>query len=199
MTEEWRSVPGLDPAYQVSNLGRFRALPRTCPQKGGGTRYLPAQMLAVQFNRYCTVQARGKSYSLHKLVLLAFVGAPQPGQVCRHLDGSPQNNRLDNLAWGTPHENQMDRFDHDTACKGSENYRAILTEDDVRKIMALRHLRSPKTTAEAVGCDVSLVKHVVYGQSWNWLTGLPRNRRRSQKSTRPATKSKVETFFEQQN
>jgi hypothetical protein len=45
--------------------------------------------------------------------LLAFVGAPGPGQtVTRHLNGDPADNRLANLAWGTPRENGRDTVRH---------------------------------------------------------------------------------------
>ena len=33
----------------------------------------------------------------------------EPNIVCRHLDGNPSNNHIDNLALGTQHENAMDR------------------------------------------------------------------------------------------
>jgi hypothetical protein len=35
--------------------------------------------------------------------------------VCRHLDGNPINNRLENLRWGTHKENKADAIKHGTA------------------------------------------------------------------------------------
>ena len=54
----------------------------------------------------------GKPFTryVHRLVLEAFVGPCSDGKQCRHLDSDPRNNRLDNLCWGTPAENQADRF-----------------------------------------------------------------------------------------
>jgi hypothetical protein len=52
---------------------------------------------------------------------------------CRHLDGNRSNNRLDNLAWGTPLENGADKARHGTA-KGERNGRAKLTAAKVRRI-----------------------------------------------------------------
>jgi len=45
---------------------------------------------------------------------MAFRGLPKPGEVCRHLNGNPHDNRLDNLSWGTPSENMLDKARHGT-------------------------------------------------------------------------------------
>lgn len=50
-----------------------------------------------------------KHLKLHRLVLKAFAGDPQPGQEARHRDDDPYNNRLDNLVWGTRSENMRDQ------------------------------------------------------------------------------------------
>jgi hypothetical protein len=55
---------------------------------------------------------------VHALILEAFVGPCPPGLECRHLDGNPANNRLDNLIWGTRIENQDDRRRHGIIGKG---------------------------------------------------------------------------------
>jgi HNH endonuclease len=49
---------------------------------------------------------------VHRLVLEAFVGPCPTGLECRHLDGDPSNNRLDNLRWGTRLENVADTIRH---------------------------------------------------------------------------------------
>lgn len=52
----------------------------------------------------------GRAYSkvVHRLVLEAFVGPCPPGMEGCHNDGHKQNNRLGNLRWDTPRENQLD-------------------------------------------------------------------------------------------
>jgi hypothetical protein len=49
-----------------------------------------------------------KTFSVHRLVLLAFSGHCPPGKEGLHWDDDPTNNRLENLRWGTPGENQQD-------------------------------------------------------------------------------------------
>lgn len=75
---------------------------------------------------------------VHRLVLLAFVGPPPEGMVCRHFpDGSRANCRLDNLQWGTWKENSNDRIAHGTECKGEDNPTAKLTDAQVVQIRDL--------------------------------------------------------------
>ena len=94
---------------------------------------------------------------VHRLVLEAFVGPCPDGMECRHLDGNPGNNRLDNLAWGTRAENQQDAIRHGAAycvrpeniermhtlirkyppVKGEKHHRAKLTDEQVEIIRAV--------------------------------------------------------------
>jgi predicted XRE-type DNA-binding protein len=44
--------------------------------------------------------------------LETFIGTCPSGMECRHLDGNPRNNKLDNLCWGTHSNNMKDRTKH---------------------------------------------------------------------------------------
>lgn len=82
---------------------------------------------------------------VHILVLESFVGPCPDGLQCRHLDGKPRNNRLDNLAWGTVRENAEDRMRHGTHLFGEKHGRALLGESDVHEIR--RRLAAGETNA----------------------------------------------------
>lgn len=75
---------------------------------------------------------------VHVLVLTGFVGPCPNGLQCRHLDGNPTNNRVSNLVWGTPYDNQHDRIRHGTAGIGEKHSGARLTNDDVLEIRRRR-------------------------------------------------------------
>lgn len=49
---------------------------------------------------------------LHRAVLEMHVGPCPTGMECRHLNGDSLDNRLGNLAWGTPSENSKDAIRH---------------------------------------------------------------------------------------
>lgn len=60
-------------------------------------------------------KARGdrKRVFVHRLVASAFHGpSPFPGAIVRHLNGRPQDNRPENLQWGTQAENVQDMLRH---------------------------------------------------------------------------------------
>jgi hypothetical protein len=57
------------------------------------------------------------TFYVHRLMLLAFVGTPPPGDYeAAHEDGNNQNNVLTNLSWKTPKQNAVDKHRHGTAC-----------------------------------------------------------------------------------
>lgn len=103
MVEVWKDIEEFNGTYQVSNYGRVRSKERKI-----NTRTYPSVIMSQCIGNNSNVQVRlrnGKSQvkrSVAKLVLLAFVGKPPAYcRQSRHLDGNPNNNRLDNLEWDT--------------------------------------------------------------------------------------------------
>ncbi len=67
--------------------------------------------------------------NVHTLVCAAFKGKPPtPYMQVRHLNGDSHDNRIDNLAYGTAHENWHDKFYSGTATIGEKNPNAKLTD-----------------------------------------------------------------------
>lgn len=99
--EIWKDIEEFKDNYQVSNLGRVRSKERFLH-----TRTYTSQIMREYIRNNNSVQVRlrnGKSQvsrSVAKLVLLTFVGKPpKNAKQVKHLDGNPNNNRLDNLEW----------------------------------------------------------------------------------------------------
>lgn len=104
---------------------------------------------------------------LHTVVLNAFVGPPPDGHQCRHLDGNPVNNRLDNLAWGTPLENGNDKVVHKTTAAGENNGSAKLTADAVREIRRLKAQGlGALALAKQFGVGTTTIWRVVKKTNW---------------------------------
>lgn len=119
MTEEWRSVVGFEGRYEVSNMGRVKALGRIGAGKGSSAtdRILRQQLDSrgngrakpgFRVNLVPRDGGRSKPHRVHRLVARAFLGDPPTiladAQV-NHKDGDPQNNAAENLEWCTQSEN----------------------------------------------------------------------------------------------
>ncbi len=89
---------------------------------------------------YVSLCVNGKQFyrHIHRLVLEAYVGPRPAGMECRHLNGNPTDNQLDNLCWGTRSENIQDAIQHGThpgfKNNGENNGQAKLTEKDAQFI-----------------------------------------------------------------
>lgn len=126
MKEEWREVPGF-PGYFVSDQGRVRGrrgwVLKVSTNKRG-YKYVSLWTPDVQTCR-----------TVHRLVLETFVGPRPAGQLCRHLNGVPDDNRLPNLRWGTHQENADDKVSHGTQSR-HHGGRAKLSPEQVAEIRA---------------------------------------------------------------
>ncbi len=105
---------------------------------------------------------KSKTFVAHRLILSAFRGPCPDGCEARHLDGNNENNRIENLAWGTKQENFEDRSAHGTARPGAK-----LTEADV-SAMRLRRAdgESFASIGRAYGVLARTVAKAVYGKTW---------------------------------
>lgn len=107
MTETWKVIPGYEGQYEVSDQGRVKSYRRYKEGRILRPGRMPAGHLSVALGRR-------NSQCVHKLVLLAFVGAPPHKHECLHANGDPSDNRLINLRWGTRTENIRDSIRHGT-------------------------------------------------------------------------------------
>jgi len=116
--ECWLPVPDFEGFYEISDLGRIRSLDRMVPTRGAGMRLSPGRILKGGTHhrtghKHVILSAEGRrlASTVHRLVMLAFVGPRPAGMEIRHLNGIPDDNRLINLAYGTAAENAADRDD----------------------------------------------------------------------------------------
>src|SRR5687768_14098444 len=112
--EIWKDIPAYEGYYQVSNLGRVRAVPRDIRVEGRGVWSLKDRILKQSYTnrtrRYYHVvlskDNKTKTYRVHRLVAMAFLFHDEnSGLFIDHIDNDPTNNRLDNLQLVTPREN----------------------------------------------------------------------------------------------
>ena len=113
--EQWLPVPGYEGLYSVSDLGRVRSEARTIMDKNGQLRRWPESILEPNKSAKGYPRAelwknnKGEYFFVHRLVLEAFVGEAPPGTHGCHWNDDPEDNRLENLRWGTSSDNALDR------------------------------------------------------------------------------------------
>lgn len=170
--EEWRPIPGTNGRYEASSFGRIRSL----WFKSRSVNRLRAEPLVLKpaptTNGYLCVRFAncGPTLTVHRLVLLAFSGAPPAGKPCAgHIDGTRTNNAAANLEWVSYSENNgRDRRRHGTALAGEKNHRAKLSADAVRALRAQYAAGGYtfKQLAAHYGVSVPVAHKVVQRKAW---------------------------------
>jgi hypothetical protein len=113
-----------------------------------------------------------KEKMVHQLVLTAFVGPKPVGMETRHRDGNRQNNRLDNLMWGSSSENNgHDKRLHGTLLLGEKTNSVRLTAEQVQTIRELHAAKSKvhwgvEKLAAQYGVHASTIRRVANGTWW---------------------------------
>lgn len=138
--EQWRAIPGYEGIYEVSSLGRVKSLSRPTPMRNG-IRVIRERILKFQSTAkggYPTVDIYRKgvaqTVTIHRLVMLAFVGpAPDGLEVC-HGNGDPLDNRLENLRYDSRRANRADGIRLGEVPLGEDRVTAKLTWADVDRI-----------------------------------------------------------------
>lgn len=166
--EEWRPVPvhPFGDRYDVSNLGFVRNRSTGLVLKGAPNSkgYLCVNLYAGEEGR------RNRSFTIHKLVCIAFQGPCPPGMQANHKDTNKQNNRADNLEWTTPLGNTQHAIENGRAprrYRGGKHKNAKLTDDDVRIIKIMARLGVGKAAiGRAFKVDPTNVNLILSGQAW---------------------------------
>lgn len=171
--EEWKDVPGTNGFYQASTHGRIKSTLRTCVTKFGVVRTYQEKIFnPPPEGSYAMVDFRGcgKKYRIghHVAICRTFHGVPATGMEACHNDGNVNNNRPDNLRWGTEKDNAADRKLHGTEMEGSRHGLARLSEADVIDIR--RSIRDEIYTgvelSKIYGVSCAKISQIKLYQSW---------------------------------
>lgn len=160
---EWRDITDYEGRYQVSDEGEVRSIDRS-----DGRNRRRGQLRRFDIDRYgyahvgLSKGGRSKRYTVHSLVLKAFVGPCPFGMEACHGDGDKRNNRLTNLRWDTHSNNELDKQDRFGRRPGAK-----LTPEQVEQIkVKLKVGIQGKALAKAFNVSRSAISRIKVGKAW---------------------------------
>lgn len=178
--ETWQPVPGYEGIYSASNLGAIRrdvrskgyAAGRILKPSPNGTGYFKVVL--------CKPGTKNRQLLVHRVVLSAFVGPCPKGMEANHKNGIKTDNRVSNLEYVTPSENQRHKREvlgyvdismKPYALRGEAHQNSKLTSSDVAEIRELyaEGILNQRQIAALFGTTQSNVGFIVRGIGWSHL------------------------------
>lgn len=175
MAEIWKPVPGFCGYYEASSIGRIRSIDRIVVKRHCSGKIIQ-QKYAGRMLKPCKtdelghmvvhlgIDGRKMNVSVHRMVLLAFIGEPDADQEACHNNGNASDNRSKNLRWDTHKANNGDRIIHGTYALGEYHAMAKLTEIQVLEIKN-SVMRSGKISSQ-YGISRSQAYRIRAGKAW---------------------------------
>jgi len=111
MIEIWKDIKNYEGCYQVSNYDNVKSIERIVNHSIYGKLLIKSKILktSVTNKGYLIVglwkNNKGKSKTIHRLVIGTFISNPNNKLQVNHKDGNKTNNYLTNLEWSTSSEN----------------------------------------------------------------------------------------------
>ncbi|MDD6837372.1 MAG: NUMOD4 domain-containing protein [bacterium] len=101
----WKSIPGYEGYYEVSDTGEVRGVPRVVQHGHTGSAYRKSKNKSQWVNQDGYLVAKlsrdgtSKNIAVHRLVALAFLDNPDRLPEVHHKDHDRTNNDVSNLEW----------------------------------------------------------------------------------------------------
>ncbi len=182
--EVWMPVVNFETRYEVSNLGRLKRLSRLSRNSRNSETFksYSEKIIPLTCNnsaKYVTASLTGtgiaKTFSLHVLVLSAFVPKPFSGAVVNHIDGDKHNNKLINLEWTTAKGN----IDHAIAnglSRHANGEDAGNSKIDMQLALLIMEKRKQGLIYDEIAAITNttnkIVGDVCRGRTWSHVTGV---------------------------
>lgn len=136
--EKWAQVPGYEGLYDVSTFGQVwsRYSNRFLKQTMGHYGYLQVHLSRL---------GATKSFEIHRLMALAFLGPRPVGLEIRHIDGIKTHLFVGNIKYGTHSENALDIVKHGTHHEANKTHcpsKHAYTKENTYMHQGARHCKT---------------------------------------------------------
>lgn len=164
--EIWREIPGYEGLYSISNMARVR---RDSSYKQYGKDLIKNHI--KNFHGYYHVvlskKAVHKTFRVHHLMAMCFMGHREKGIEVNHMDGDKSNNRLSNLEFVTRKQNIQHAMHMGLVPKGERHSNSKLTDEYVREIRK-KYLSGMSIVSMSLeyGVSAKAISCVVNNKTW---------------------------------
>jgi hypothetical protein len=167
MKEHWLPILGYEGLYSVSDFGNVMSM--NYANTGMLKILQPAKNSHGYFQVWLSKDRKQKSFPIHRLVMVAFVGPPAKGYEVNHISGIKTDNRLHNLEYVTSSQNRLHAFRTgiQVPAHGEKHCNAKLSLADVieiKKKYAEGWKQSELANLYRVG--QTSISRIVCGQRW---------------------------------
>lgn len=171
---EWRSIPGWEECYEISDAGQIRSV-----RSGPGTHVGRILRQWINNKGYPKVMlcrnGGGQQQYVHRLVAFAFLGPCPDGQIVHHRDHNPLNSHVSNLEYASPSANAIYGYRHGNrrSQQGDTSPHAKLTPEQVQEIRASSGTQ--RSLASRYGVNPSTIGRIRRGESWTNVVQMRAN------------------------
>lgn len=176
--EIWLPIKDFEGLYEISNLGRVKALKK---KRSNGKEYEETihKLTLSKWGYYkITLWKDNKRfyYLVHRLVACVFISNPENKPQVNHIDGIKSNNHIDNLEWCTQSENGFHAYKTGLSkpILGANHHAVKINENIARNVKKLLETRinnkpSLRQIAKDLGISRSCVREIHENKSWKYV------------------------------
>lgn len=168
----WKDIKGFEGYYQISDQGQVKSLERQITDSVGHI-YIVRERIIKPWKAgrgyfAVTLSKNGKTKAsyVHLLVAMAFISNPNNFPTINHINGNKLDNSVGNLEWVSYSYNNQHAYDIGLHKKGEEQYRAKLTEENVREIKRLGKYATYQQIGDKYHVSQATIRDVLIGKTW---------------------------------